>query len=328
MKHIYILFFLTFLIGLAACSAPADKNILGYEQSLIRADSLAQSGVADSASAVRLLSELHHEYTQVKEHSGGKRIRLMSPDRTKHFLWGAFSALMIGINVWLSLGNIRFSRERRHRRYLVDLSENELRLRNNEREREELEECLGEMSLTDEEREEVNRSLLNLMEYGNSLRDENETLRLRLKEYEKRPVPHELELLKERDERICLLNGQVQTLTATLVDRDELVERLHRQPKFLTDADWRHLSQLVDRVYGGFTQRLTKRFPQLTPADLQLCLLIRLLFTNVQIATLLAVSPASVSQQKFRLKKRLLQTEETLFKEGETLDELIGNCMF
>lgn len=325
MKYLlYLILLFIFLSGITACSTPADKNMLDYEHSLYRADSLAQCGAVDSAHTTRLLSDLHREYTQVKEQSGGKRIRLMPPDSKVRFLWLAFSTLMIGLNVWFSIRDIKFVSDRKHRRYLVDLSENEQRLRNNEQERAELEECLGEMSLTDEEREEVNRSLVNLMEHGNLLRDENDTLRLRLKEYEKRPVPRELELLKERDERVCLLNERLQTLTATLVNRDEVMERLHHQPKYLTDVDWRHLSQLADRVYDGFTHRLTKRFPQLTPADLQLCLLIRLRFTNIQIATLTAVSPASVSQQKFRLKKRLLQTEESLFKDGETLDEIIG----
>lgn len=130
----------------------------------------------------------------------------------------------------------------------------------------------------------------------------------------------------KRSERIHLLDGQVQTLSSMLIDDDEMMERLNRQPKFLADADWTYLSQLADRVYNGFTARFAKRFPQLTPADLQLCLLIRLRFTNTQIATLIAVSPASVSQQKFRLKKRLLQTEETLFEDGETVDALIRNC--
>ncbi len=70
---------------------------------------------------------------------------------------------------------IRFKKERSHRNYFVTLSENEQRLRNNEREREELEECLKEMSLTDEEREEVHSSLMNLMEHGSRLDKENES---------------------------------------------------------------------------------------------------------------------------------------------------------
>lgn len=148
----------------------------------------------------------------------------------------------------------------------------------------------------------------------------------RLEDYESRPVPREAELLKERNERIGLLDEQVQTLTSTLIDRDDVVGRLRRQPKFPKDKDWDHLRQLVDRVYDGFTCRLTERFPALTPADLQLCLLMRLRFTNAQVATLIAVSPATVSQQKFRLKKRMMQAEEGLFRDGETVDGVIGGC--
>lgn len=84
--------------------------------------------------------------------------------------------------------------------------------------------------------------------------------------------------------------------------------------------------QSLSRLYNDFSQRLTQRFPQLTVADVQLCLLMRLRFTNAQVATLIAVSPASVSQQKFRLKKRLMQTDETLFKNGETVDGVICAC--
>ena len=296
---------------------------MNYEQSLVRADSLVQSGATDSARIVRLLSGLHREYNQVKEHSGGSLVRIKPADKRKQYLWGAFTALMIGLNVWLSIKDIQFSKDRKHRRYLVNLSENEQRLRNNEQEKNELQECLKEMSLTDEEREEVQRSLMNLMEHGNHLCEENASLRARLKDYENRPVPREAELLKERNERISLLDSQVQALTSTLIDRDDVVERLRRQPKFLSDKDWEHLVQLANRVYNDFTNRLATRFPSLTAADLQLCLLIRLHFTNAQVATLIAVSPASVSQQKFRLKKRLMQEEETLFKDGETVDGFV-----
>lgn len=317
---------ISLLFLLSACSQPVDKNMLEYERSLIHADSLVAAGAADSTRTARMLSDLHRDYTRAKELSGGKRIRLMPADKRKQFFWGAFSALMIGLNVWLSIRDIKFTGERKHRRYLVDLSENEQRLRNNERERGELEECLKEMSLTDEERDEVHHSLMNLLEHGNRLREENESLCARLKEFEQHPVPREVELLKEQGDRLSTLSEQVQSLTSTLIDSDELVSRLRTAPKFLTDAQWQHLWLLADRIYEGFSARLSLRFPQLTPADLQLCLLMRLRFTNAQIAVLTAVSPASVSQQKFRLKKRLMQADEALFKDGETVDTVIGEC--
>jgi len=45
-----------------------------------------------------------------------------------------------------------------------------------------------------------------------------------------------------------------------------------------------------------------------------------------EIATLIAVSPASVSRQKFRLKKRMIQADGRLFADGETLEGVIGSC--
>lgn len=324
MKTTRCIFLFLLPLFLIACSAPAYEEVVRYESALSRADSLASSGVADSVQTVRLLSDLHREYLRVKEATDGKRVRLMPANEYKRFGWLTFSGLMIGLNVWLSLSNIRFRDDRKHRRYLVSLSENEQRLRNNEQERAELQECLKEMSLTEEEREEVQQSLVNLMESGNRLYHENESLRLRLKEYEKQPLPREVELLEQRDEHIRLLDGQVEALSAMLVEQDETVRQLQRRPRFLTDDDWNNLSQLADRVYDDFTSRLADRFPRLTAADRQIALLIRLRFSNVQIAKLIAVSPASVSQQRFRLKKRMMQTEEELFKEGETLEGVLA----
>ena len=78
-------------------------------------------------------------------------------------------------------------------------------------------------------------------------------------------------------------------------------------------------------MYKGASERIALRFPQLTPADNQLCLLIRLGFSNAQIAACIAVSSSSVSQRKFRLKKRMIQAKEGLFADGETLEIVIRN---
>lgn len=326
MRQIYLLLLLAFLAMLTACSKPADRTLLNYEQSLAHADSLARSGAVDSMGAVRLLSDLHREYVQVKELSDGSLVRLKPANRWKRFGWFTFTALMIGLNIWLSITDFKFSKERKHRRYLLDLSENEQRLRNNERERKELEECLKEMSLTDEEREEVCASLTNLMEHGNRLDRENEQLRARLKEYEDRPVPRELAMLKQEGERVRVLDGQVEALASAMLVNDAVMARLHAAPAYLSDVDYAHLQELADRVYEGFRQRLSMRFPRLTSADLQLCLLMRLRFSNTEIATLTAVSPASVSQQKFRLKKRMMQEDEGLFDNGRTVEAVVCGC--
>lgn len=320
MKHTFLFLLLILLLGLTACSKPADRTLMDYEQSLSHADSLVQCGAVDSVRAVRLISGLHREYNQIKER---RHVRLKSVSGYERFFWGVFSVIMFSISGAMLFSLVRFKKERHHRNYLITLSENEQRLRNNEREREELEECLKEMSLTDEEREEVHSSLTNLMEHGSRLDKENESLRARLKEYEDNPVPRELELLRKEGERVRMLDGQVQALASAMIDADEVVKQLRIQSKFLADSQWDYLQKLTDRVYKGASKRLVLRFPQLTPADSQLCMLIRLHFSNAQIATLIAVSPAFVSQQKFRLKKRMMQADGGLFADGETLDTVV-----
>ena len=320
MKHTFLFLLLILLLGLTACSKPADRTLMDYEQSLSHADSLVQCGAVDSVRAVRLISGLHREYNQIKER---RHVRLKSVSGYERFFWGVFSVIMFSISGAMLFSLVRFKKERHHRNYLITLSENEQRLRNNEREREELEECLKEMSRTDEEREEVHSSLTNLMEHGSRLDKENESLRARLKEYEDNPVPRELELLRKEGERVRMLDGQVQALASAMIDADEVVKQLRIQSKFLADSQWDYLQKLTDRVYKGASKRLVLRFPQLTPADSQLCMLIRLHFSNAQIATLIAVSPASVSQQKFRLKKRMMQADGGLFADGETLDTVV-----
>ena len=326
MTTIIRLFFLTLLLGLTACSSPANKTLSDYEQSLCRADSLVRSGTADSARIVHLLSDLHHEYDEVKELSGSRLIRMRPLPLGERVLMLSVCAALFALVAWLSKIEKKLSDDNKRRHYTASLSENEQNIHNNRREMSELEDYLNRMPKTDDAKEETEEAYVCLKDRADELRNENHLLRSRLKEYEKRPLPRDLELLEKQGERLRLLDEQMRTLTSTLIDHDGMVEQLRTQPKYLTDADWEYLKQLLDRMYAGFTRRLATRFRQLTASDLQLCMLIRLRFTNPQIATLTAVSASSVSQQKFRLKKRLQQADEALFQEGETVETLIWSC--
>lgn len=124
--------------------------------------------------------------------------------------------------------------------------------------------------------------------------------------------------------RLLDIEGREYELRHALTNDTELMQRLRKEPKFLDDSEWEKLKAVVDDVYKDFTVRLHERFPQLSEVYIRYCILIKLRFTVSQIAILMAVAPSSVSQQKSRIKKRLLQTESFVFGEGETLDEWIG----
>ena len=129
--------------------------------------------------------------------------------------------------------------------------------------------------------------------------------------------------VEEVSGRLSDIEGREHELRHALTNDTELMQRLRKEPKFLDDSEWEKLKAVVDDVYKDFTVRLHERFPQLSEVYIRYCILIKLRFTVSQIAILMAVAPSSVSQQKSRIKKRLLQTEGFVFGEGETLDEWI-----
>ena len=124
--------------------------------------------------------------------------------------------------------------------------------------------------------------------------------------------------------RLSEMETREQELSHALTNDTELMQRLRKEPKFLSEEDWEKLKAVTDRVYNGFTVRLHEHCPQLTDVYIRYCILIKLGFTVSQIGILMAVAPSSVSQQKSRIKKRLLQSPGCAFAEGESLDEWLG----
>lgn len=242
--------------------------------------------------------------------------------------WRDFLIGFLSIALFIALWSLQTMLEkmwanRRRSRAAVTLSENERELYSRERGLAGLKGLLRDLPVDDEAREEMERAVFILEERSERLRQENAALSRRVGEYEKRSMPRELELVKELTDRNRQLEDRVHQLVTVQVDRDKLVSRLRSQPKYLSETDWQYLETLVNQVYVGFTSRLSERFPKLTSNDARLCLLLQLRFGNAQLALLFGISPSSVSQQKFRLKSKLMQADDTLFKNGETLETWI-----
>ena len=124
--------------------------------------------------------------------------------------------------------------------------------------------------------------------------------------------------------RLTEMKAREQELSHALTNDTELMQRLRQEPKFLSEEDWEKLKEVTDRVYNNFTVRLHEHCPQLTEVYIRYCILIKLGFTVSQIAILMAVAPSSVSQQKSRIKKRLLQSADCAFAEDDSLDEWLA----
>ena len=79
------------------------------------------------------------------------------------------------------------------------------------------------------------------------------------------------------------------------------------------DENWDQFKIHFDQVHEDFFQRLTTRFPSLSPKDQRLCAYLRMNLTTKEIAPLMNISVRGVEISRYRLRKKLeIETETNL----------------
>lgn len=128
----------------------------------------------------------------------------------------------------------------------------------------------------------------------------------------------ELETMKHLSEENQNLHKREAFLCNQLIKQTELFNKL-KTTKYIDDKLWKEIKAKIDLLFDNYTQRLYQQIPSLTDGDIQICCLIKLRFSNGDIANMLAISPTSVSKRKLRLKERIVQEVGSL-GENQTLD--------
>ena len=209
--------------------------------------------------------------------------------------------------------------------YLLQLHENESRLQQNRRYLDELKEQLSRHDSDAEERYAQQEQMARLESENGRLLTTIDDLQQRIGDYASRlrDARKDVEQLRSLSEESLKLKENERRLTDYVVDSHKLVSGLRKKSRVLNDSEWEDLMQLCTTAWGDFISRLLTSCPQLTEQELRLCLLIRLRFNNTQLASIFAVSPSSISQKKFRLKKHLLESGRVSFTEDMTLDRWV-----
>lgn len=205
-------------------------------------------------------------------------------------------------------------------KYSKQLKDNEVLMAQNN---ESIQELQMQLSTQKASEQKAQLSLIKQLEEQNQqLNLANQNLQHQIKAHWKqlKSVPLKTPHLQELTTEMLRLKEREEALTGQLISTHPLVAELRSKPRFLQPEDFVRIATLVNKIYPHFTERLTEAFPNLTELDQQLCILIKLGFSVSQIAVFMAVSPSSVSQQKSRMKKRILQQKTDSFTEGETLD--------
>ena len=133
---------------------------------------------------------------------------------------------------------------------------------------------------------------------------------------------NKLLITQNNAEELDLLKSQKNKLSMLLLENHPYLTALHQTPVCLTDTERNHICQLTNTLYADFCKRLLTQIPTLSEYEVLLCCLIKLHFSVSEIAALLAISPASVSTSKSRLKKKIY-THLKLSSEKKSFDTWI-----
>jgi len=163
----------------------------------------------------------------------------------------------------------------------------------------ELETRIAENREATEQMEELQETLASLREENQTLHQNNERLQNEISTHKS---THKAD---SNAEELNQLKSHRDQLSALVLETHPYLVALHQKPVCLTDKERNRICQLTDTVYADFGKRLLAAVPTLSEYEVLLCCLIKLHFSVSEIATLLAISPASVSTSKSRLKKKI-----------------------
>lgn len=209
--------------------------------------------------------------------------------------------------------------------YMLQLHEYETRLMQNNRYMEELKEQLSGQEMNSEELHEYREQIDSLQVENSRLSEKINSLQHHINDYSSKldKARREADKFRNLSEENLYLKQRERVLADYVADNDRLVKEQREKCRVLENKEWEALEDVCESVYGNFITRLQSFCPTLTKQELHLCVLIRLRFGNAQLATIFAVSPASISQKKFRLKKHISESLKNGLPEEMTLDRWI-----
>ena len=201
-------------------------------------------------------------------------------------------------------------------RLISQLNENERLIARNNTYIADLEKRIAENQEAAEQMEELQDTLASLREENQTLHQANKHLQDEISTYKS---THKA---TSETEELNQLKSQRDQLSTLILETHPYLTALHQTPVCLTDTERNHICQLTNTLYTDFCKRLLTQIPTLSEYEVLLCCLIKLHFSVSEIATLLAISPASVSTSKSRLKKKIY-THLKLSSEKKSFDNWI-----
>lgn len=211
-------------------------------------------------------------------------------------------------------------KEEKIRYFTMKIHENETLINRNKIRIEELTIQMEGSQEIKEQWKEQNKIRQEIQQQNEMLKLENNKLQNHISNYAQslKEKSKELEAMEHLSEENQYLHKREAFLCNQLINQTELFNKL-KTTKYIDDQLWQEIKEKIDLLFDNYTKRLYHQIPSLTDGDIQICCLIKLRFSNGDIANMLAISPTSVSKRKLRLKERIVQEIGSL-GENQSLD--------
>ena len=211
-------------------------------------------------------------------------------------------------------------KEEKIRYFTMKIHENETLINRNKMRIEELTiQMEGSLEIKEQWKEQ-NKIRQEIQQQNETLKLENNNLQNHISNYAQslKEKSKELEAMEHLSKENQYLHKREAFLCNQLINQTELFNKL-KTTKYIDDQLWQEIKEKIDLLFDNYTKRLCHQIPSLTDGDIQICCLIKLRFSNGDIANMLAISPTSVSKRKLRLKERIVQEIGSL-GENQSLD--------
>ena len=211
-------------------------------------------------------------------------------------------------------------KEEKIRYFTMKIHENETLINRNKMRIEELTIQMEGSQEIKEQWKEQNKIRQEIQQQNEMLKLENNKLQNHISNYAQslKEKSKELEAMEHLSEENQYLHKREAFLCNQLFKQTELFNKL-KTTKYIDNKLWQEIKEKIDLLFDNYTKRLYHQIPSLTDGDIQICCLIKLRFSNGDIANMLAISPTSVSKRKLRLKERIVQEIGSL-GENQSLD--------
>ena len=211
-------------------------------------------------------------------------------------------------------------KEEKIRYFTMKIHENETLINRNKMRIEELTiQMEGSLEIKEQWKEQ-NKIRQEIHQQNETLKLENNNLQNHISNYAQslKEKSKELEAMEHLSKENQYLHKREAFLCNQLIKQTELFNKL-KTTKYIDNKLWQEIKEKIDLLFDNYTKRLCHQIPSLTDGDIQICCLIKLRFSNGDIANMLAISPTSVSKRKLRLKERIVQEIGSL-GENQSLD--------